>query len=173
MWRTHGVSMMVSCVLMACAPALDWREVRPAGSGATMLFPCKPDNHARKVTLGTQELRLVLHACRAGDSTWALAFADVAEPAHVGPALTELRAAAARNLGASDARILPLKVEGATPNPASQRVQIRGRIADGRLVTEQLAVFAVGTRVFQATALGEALEPDAAETFFASLCVAP
>jgi hypothetical protein len=138
-----------------------------------MLFPCKPDNHARKVTLGTQELRLVLHACRAGDSTWALAFADVAEPAHVGPALTELRAAAARNLGASDARILPLKVEGATPNPASQRVEIRGRIADGRLVTEQLAVFAVGTRVFQATALGEALEPDAAETFFASLCVAP
>jgi hypothetical protein len=173
MRRIHSVSTAVLGVLAACAPALDWREVRPAGSGATALFPCKPDSYARKVTLGTQEVRWVLHACRAGGSTWALAFADVEDPARVRPALTELQTAAARNLGATDTRILPLKVDGATPNPASLRVEIRGRVADGRVVSEQLAVFAIGTRVFQATALGEALEPEAAETFFASLRVAP
>jgi hypothetical protein len=169
----HCVSTAVLCVLTACAPALDWREVRPAGSGATALFPCKPDSHARTLMLGTQEVRLLLYACRAGESTWALAFADVEDPARVGLALAELRAAAARNLGATDARALPLKVEGATPNPASQRVEIRGHVAGGRPVTEQLAVFAMGTRVFQATALGETLEPEAVDTFFASLRVAP
>jgi hypothetical protein len=165
--------MAAGSLLLACAPALDWREVRPEGSGATALFPCKPDSHARKVALGPQQVRLVLYACNAGGATWALAFADVEDPARVGAALNELGAAAARNLDAMPSGNLALKVEGATPNPLSQRVQIQGTFPDGRRVTEQLAVFARGTRVFQATAVGEKLNLDAAETFFSALRVAP
>jgi hypothetical protein len=44
---------------------------------------------------------------------------------------------------------------------------------DGRAVTEQLAVFTKGTKVFQATALGEKLESEAADTFFGGLRFAP
>ena len=73
--------------MLACAPALDWREVRPAGSGITLLFPCKPDSHARQVQLGPHSVRLELHACTAAGTTWALAFADMGDPARVGPAL--------------------------------------------------------------------------------------
>ena len=69
--------------------------------------------------------------------------------------------------------MLTLKVEGATPNPASQRVQFQGRMPDGRAVTEQVAVFAKGTRVFQAIALGDKLDAEAADTFFGSLRLAP
>jgi hypothetical protein len=171
--RTQCTVMAAASLLLACAPALDWREVRPEGSGATALFPCKPDSHARKVTLGSHEVRLVLYACNAGELTWALAFADVEDPARVAAALTELQAAAARNLGAAASSHLPLTIEGATPNPFSQRVQIQGAFPDGRRVTEQLAVFALGTRVFQATTVGEKLDVEAAETFFSALRVAP
>lgn len=160
-------------LLMGCAPVFDWREVRPAGSGISLLFPCRPDSQARRVSLGPDTVRLELHACTAGSTTWALAFADLAEPARVGPALTELRAAAANNLAASAPQVLNLKVEGATPNPASQRLQFQGRMPDGRTVTEQVAVFAKGTRVFQAVALGEKLDPESVDTFFGSLRLAP
>jgi hypothetical protein len=159
--------------MLACAPALDWREVRPAGAGITLLFPCKPDSHARQVKLGTEAVRLELHACTAAGVTWALAFAELGDPTRVGPALVELRSAAARNLAASQSQLMSLKVEGATPNPASQRAQFQGRMPDGRAVTEQVAVFAKGTKVFQAIALGDKLDAEAADNFFGSLSLVP
>jgi len=167
------MSLAVATLMLACAPALDWRELRIASSGLSVLFPCKPASHARRVSLGTDEVRLELHACTAAGITWAVAFADMKDPARVGPALTELLTAAANNLSAAATLVLPLKVEGATPNPASQRVQFQGRMPDGRAVAEQVAVFAKGTRVFQATALGDKLDPEAADSFFASLRLAP
>lgn len=173
MIRSVCLSALAGALLLACAPALDWREVRPADAGITLLFPCKPDSQARQVQLGPDAVRLELHACTAAGVTWALAFADVVDPARVGPALEELRSAAARNLGASEPQVLSLKVAGATPNPASQRVQFRGRMPDGRVVTEQAAVFAKGTRVFQAIALGDKLDAEAADSFFGSLRLLP
>jgi len=70
-------------------------------------------------------------------------------------------------------QILTLKVEGATPNPSSQRVQFQGRMPDGRAVTEQVAVFAKGTRVFQVIAVGDKLDAEATDSFFGSLRLAP
>ena len=155
--------------LAACTPTLDWREVRPEGGGVVAMFPCKPESQTRTVTLAGTAVRLTLLACKAGGSTWALAHADLADPARVGPALVELRAAAAANLGAVAPRELPLKLDGATPNPASGRVELSGRLPDGAPVQEQLALFAKGTRVFQATALGQRLGDDALEPFFGGL----
>lgn len=158
-------------LLTACSPTLDWRELRPEGSGAQLMLPCKPASHARKVKLAGGEVELSLYACSAGDVTWALAFADLADPARVGSALQELRAAALANLGAdeSQATVLPLKVDGATPNPAATRLALNGRLPDGKPVQEQVAVFSKGTRVFQATCVGAALPADAVQTFFESL----
>lgn len=173
MTRTLCWPLAVATLMLGCAPALDWRELRPADSELTVLFPCKPDSHARRVSLGPDAVRLELHACTAAGITWAVAFADLQDPARVGPALAELRTAAANNLSAAPAQPLPLKVEGATPNPASQRVQFHGRMPDGRAVTEQVAVFAKGTRVFQAIAVGEKLDTEAADSFFGSLRLGP
>jgi len=173
MGRNVCVSGFVGFLLLACAPALDWREVRPVGGGIVLLMPCKPDSHARQVQLGPDTVRLELHACTAGGTTWALAFADVGDPARVAAALVELQASAARNLAAAELRQLPLKAEGATPNPASERVQLQGQMPDGRAVTEQVAVFAKGTRVYQAVALGAVLDAEAVDSFFGSLRLAP
>lgn len=174
MTRNPCLSLTLTMLLLGCAPALDWRELRPADSGLSVLFPCKPTTHKRRVSLGPDTVRMELQVCAAGGITWAVAFAELEDPARVGPALTELRTAAADNLSAAAAQVLlPLKIEGATPNPASQRVQFQGRMPDGRAVTEQVAVFAKGTRVFQAVAVGDRLDAEAVDNFFGSLRLGP
>lgn len=155
--------------LTACSPTHDWRELRAADGALTLLLPCKPVSHARKVQLAGQTVTLTLQACRAGDATWALAVADLVDPAKVTPALDELRAAAAANLDAGAGTVLALQVAGATPNPSTQRLALEGRLSDGTAVREQVAVFAKGTRVFQATVVGVRLTPEAVETFFSGL----
>jgi len=163
----------VSWLLAGCAPALDWRDVRPAGTAAILLMPCKPVTQERSLALAGAPVRLSLLACTAAGQTWGLAHADVADPTRVGAALEELRQSAAANVSGGTAHPLPLQVQGATPQAASLRLRFDGRLPDGRPVQMQVAVFAQGTRVFQATALGEHLEAEASETFFGSIRLQP
>ncbi len=163
--------LLVSAALAAaCSPALDWRDWRPVDSGLVMLLPCKPVPQVRSVRLAGQSVRLALHACSAGGQTWAVAYADMRDPALVGAALGELVDSAAANLTSPvpDAR-KALAVPGATPHAASRRWALAGQLPDGKAVQEELAVFARGTVVFQATVLGAELPAEGVTTFFESL----
>jgi hypothetical protein len=168
-----GWAGAAALLLAACAPALDWREVRPEGSRVVLLMPCKPTAQQRQLPLAGAAVRLSLHACRADGQTWGIAHADVEDPARVAAALAELRASTAANVAAEGVQRLPLEVPGATPQPGSERVRFDGRLPDGRPVQAQVAVFAHGTHVFQVTALGERLPDEAADTFFGSIRLAP
>jgi hypothetical protein len=159
--------------LAACSPSLDWREVRPEGSGLVGLLPCRPSVYERKVRLAGPPVPLSLHACSADGLTFALAFADVGDPARVAAALAELQAAALANVGAGKPQPLALTVPGATPNPASARLRLAGQLPDGKAVEEQVAVFSLGTRVFQATVVGPQLPAEVVDTFFRGLRLAP
>lgn len=159
--------------LTACTPALDWRDWRPEDSGLQLLLPCKPVPQVRSVTLAGQTVRLSLHACSAGGQTWGLAYADVGDPRQTTPALQALVAGFIDNLGAGPARALPLpNVPGATPNRASQHVRVSGVRPDGQRMEAQVLVFTRGTRVYQATVLGQQLPADAVTTFVESLRLA-
>lgn len=159
--------------LAGCAPALDWRELRLADTGLSVQFPCKPDSQTRRVPLGPSTLSLELHACTTDAATWAVAFADVGDPARVGPALIELRDALVANLAAPDTQRLELRLDGATPHPASQRVQLSGRLPNDQPVSAQLAVFSKGTRVFRASVVSRRGDAEAMDHFFASLRFTP
>lgn len=156
-------------VMAACTPTLNWREVRPEGADLETLFPCKPDVHQRRVALGGASVQMTLLSCSAGESTYAVGFADVVEPQRVPAALAEFRQAALRNLGAGAAPAsAPLAVPGMTPGMAAQRLTVSGQRPDGSPLQEQLALFAKGTRVYQAAVVGPA-EASAIETFFGAL----
>ncbi len=136
------------------------------------LFPCKPQLHERRVTLAGGSLKLSLMACEAGGQTWGLAGADLGDPARLAAALDELAAAAGANVAAG-ARAASAPVPGATPHAGNRRLRLDGRRPDGQAVQMQVAVFAHGTRVYQATALGDRLPDELADTFFGSLRVEP
>ena len=123
----HASAFILAAVLLGCAPALNWRDVRPAGSGLQLLFPCKPDEQQRRVGLAGPPVRYTMNLCSATEQTWALAHADMGELSRVAPALAALQAGAAANLGVAAAPVTPQAVPGATPLAGSGRMRLRGQ----------------------------------------------
>ena len=162
-------SLLVVVGVAACAPALDWRDVRAPGSAASLLFPCKPAAQSREVALAGPAVSMSLQACTTQALTFGLASADVVDPARVGPALRALRTAAAANVGAVTEAAAAWPVPGATPNESSGRVQLSGRAPEGKPLQMQLLLFAHGTRVFQASVLGESVADETVQTFYSSI----
>jgi hypothetical protein len=159
--------------LAGCSPALDWREVRSPGTAVVVTLPCKPNASARPVQLAGQTVRLAMLACKAEDLTWALASADVTDPALVGPALLALREGTRANLQGQVVETVPVAVRGATPHDGQVRVRVQGRKQDGTATSARLIVFSHGTQVFQAIVMGARWPDGAVDTFFESLRVGP
>ena len=172
--RSMTATLVVACAGIACSPDLHWREVRPDRSGLSVLLPCKPAGQARRLTLAGVPVEMSLFACSTGGVTFAVGFADVGQAALVGRALDELAQAAARNIGSPGPLASePVSVQGATPQPQSRRLAFAGQLPDGQRVDEQLAVFAHGTRIYQATMVGARLDAEATESFIGSLRLSP
>ena len=156
-------------LLAACSPALDWREVPLAGTDLLGRFPCHPSHVVRNVELMGRQQQFALTSCDAGGVTYGIITTDVEDPTRVDAALTTLAEAARRSVGASNATIVPLAFAGVTPYRGDIRMRLSGRRGDGQGVEESISLFARGTRVFQATAIGPALPPAAVEPFHAGL----
>ena len=166
---TRSIAALAAVCTAACAPALDWREFVPEGSGISVSFPCRPDRHVRAVVLAGVRMQMQMLSCNAGDATFALAFADVADPTQIGTTLAELRAAAVGNLSGGTAQAAPLQIRGMTPNAQTGRLSVAGRLPDGAAVQEHAAFFTRGLRVYQATVIGASPAAQAVETFVAGL----
>jgi hypothetical protein len=174
--RTGGVpppsvGLVAALSILACTPALDWRETRPQGSGVAMMFPCRPERQERPVRVGDESLTLRLHSCTAAGSAFALAVADVADPARVTALLAALRSQAIANVdGTATVEVMP-SISGSTPNAQSARLRIVGKRPDGRRVVEHATFFVKGLTLFQATVIGagEPVDRDAIDTFFGSI----
>ena len=169
--RWHITSVLSLSTLMACAPAMNWRDVRPAGAGVSVELPCKPSVYARELQLHEMKTEWTITACSAGGQTWALASGELKDPANVAPTLQFLVGAAKANVDAVALESSPWSPRGATPSAYALRVRMRGALPDGRLVAQELAVFARGTRVFQASVVGVEAAPEDLDVFFASLRV--
>jgi hypothetical protein len=163
--------LLMAASLCACAPALDWRLVKPAQMELEALFPCRPAALARDVPLLKERLPMVVHACSASGSTFAIASMALGDVRDVSAAIDALRDAAARNLGAELGECRAFDVPNMTPNPHAGRCMLKGRRPDGSAVAEHLLVFAHGARVYQASVVGDAPDEAAATTFFNGLKV--
>ena len=149
--------------LAACSPQLDWRVVRPAGAGISALFPCKPTVTSHPAT-AAEPVTMGLAECKAGGWTFSLAWADLADPALVGPALTQMPRSLATKLNAPRVAPLPLAVPGMTANPAAQVQLLVGAQQRARV-----AVFTRGLRVYQLVLLGAQDNPAVWEAFLAAV----
>ena len=169
--RGAAAALAAAMAALACSPVFDWRETRPEGSGAALVFPCRPDRHERTVRIGVAVLAMQLHSCSAGGATFALGTVDVADPADVTPLLAAFRVQAAANLGDAASEQSAFAPPGATPNPQSVRTAFAGARPDGRRVVAQAAFFVKGLRLYQATVLGadDTRGREAVDTFFGAI----
>jgi len=164
-----AVAAALATALAACSPALDWREAR--AEGAVAMFPCRPHEQERQVSLAGSAVPMRMHACTAAGSNFSLAALDIADPAAVGATLAALRTQLLANVSGAATDERPLAVPGATPNPQSLRVHIVGKRPDGSPVVADTGFFVKGLRLYQAAVLGSAddLRPDAVDIFFGAI----
>jgi hypothetical protein len=151
-------------LLAACQPRLNWREARPAGSGAQALFPCKPDIEQRPAQAGQGAMGLA--QCEASGGRFALSWADAPDPIQAGAALKAMPQALAAKLGQPLPPAQALQVPGMTPMPEAAEYRLAG--AGG---ITRVAVFAHGGRVYQALMALPQDDPAAWESFRAGLAV--
>ena len=163
--RPAAALLAATAMLAACSPALNWREVRPEGTRLALLLPCKPDKAEKTVPLGGPATPLSMLGCDAGDATFAVAVAQLADAAQAAPVLAQWQSLTLANMKAGPAQVAPLKIPGAD----AVLVKALGQRADGTPVSGQAAYFAQGAQVFQVVLYSARISPEAADTFFSSL----
>lgn len=168
------VTWIAASPLMACSPALNWRQMDLAeAEGLRASFPCKPDRLERSLRLDGVDtpVRMVMWSCEASGATWVLGAARLDSATQVSPALRALASATEGNLAWADRRARQqapavaqpawqrtdtgaVQVPGMTPNPDAKGWRILGLKPDGDSGALPLAVdawhFSHGLTVFQA-----------------------
>jgi hypothetical protein len=159
--------ILPACLIAAaCAPTLNWRELSPPGSGVTLSFPCRPDFGERAASADGPAMGLA--HCETGGMGFSLAWADVADAARVAEALQEMPRSLARKLGVAPGERAALAVPGSTPQPEAGQYSLHA--GKTRL---RLAVFAKGTRVYQAMLQSDSEQTAAWQSFVDGLSLKP
>ena len=161
--------LWVITALGGCSPAFNWRDVKPEQAPISALFPCKPEQNSRGVTLMGQEVRMTMLACEAGGANFALAYADMKTDAALEPVLIQWRQATLGNIQAPSPKVVEFQMKGSRAPATVVRVEAQGKRQGGAAITVQALWFALGSQVFQATVMSEKRSDLATETFFEGL----
>jgi hypothetical protein len=154
-----GLAMLAG--LQACTPVFDWRSVALPDTQLVTELPCRPSRFQRDVAVAGVPLKLFMLSCEAGGVTYGVATADVVDPARVDAVLHALRDSAGAAIRSADPPGGALNMSGVTPFSGNTSAHLHGQRPDGAAIDESVRVFARGTRVFQASAIGATL-PEAA-----------
>ncbi len=152
--------------LMACTPALNWRETTLGRM--TALLPCKPDTATRQVDMGRERVAMAMAGCEAGGAIYAISHVH----AIAGRSL-KLQgiwlAATLANMQATqaDARVQELRVKGDVVSV--QRLEVPGKRPNGQPVRAQLAWIVSGDDIFHLAVYADSLAGDVHDTFFTEI----
>lgn len=152
-----GAILLGLTLVAACSPVLDWREVELPDTPLRAELPCRPGRFEREVAVAGMPLKMFMLSCEAGGVTFGVASAEVGDPARVEPVLAGLADAARRALRGTRGDFVAYDLRGATPFRGNASARLAGERPDGAAVEESLRLFARGTRVYQASAIGPAL----------------
>ena len=149
-------------LLLACSPALNWREVRL--DRLTAMLPCKPDHAQRTVHLGTRDVALDMVGCETADALFAISHMRVDNAGQATTVLQDWRAASLQSMQATTVAEMPLaNTQARKPDVM---LNASGAGARGAPLQARLAWWVVGADLFHMAVYAEHLTPDMTETFF-------
>lgn len=171
-----AVLALAGVLAAGCNPTFNWREV-PLGDGLQALLPCKPDRAQRELDLGGQGVTLDMVGCATGGVTFAVARMEGGASLAEAQRRLDAWRRAARAPWRADGGVqeAPLAVPRAAAAPAAVELQATTPAsAGGAPQPVRMRWFAqaeAGGRyvLYQATMLGTAADPQAAETFWEGL----
>ncbi|MFN4115007.1 MAG: hypothetical protein ACK4F7_00715 [Inhella sp.] len=147
------MSVGISGALLACSPALDWRELAVAETGLVASFPCKPQRVVQQ--------ELGLFQCEAGGLRFVLAWQRWAEPNQLRLHLAQAAAETTRRTGFPVQVVVGAQLpKGAVAWPGSGRYRLG---SDGR--AGQMLLWARGLTSYRALVTGSGSD-EAAVHFF-------
>lgn len=128
-WRRVFLLLPVWVALLACAPALNWREISWL-DGSHWWFPCKPERFERELTLADSQVPASMLVCDAQGATWAATAFQFAGPAQAAAALAPARMGLLMNMKA-EPLAAPLL---AGPGDGTARLWLTGQRPGGQPV---------------------------------------
>ena len=164
----YCVPVLFSLLLLACSPALNWRDVQLEGSALNALLPCKPDQADRSFALGADTVDIHMMGCEAGQAMFTLARL----PLGAAPAarMETWRTAQLAAIRAGNPLSAPIKVAGAdSVANGPLKLTAVGTDAQGQPIEMQAVYFTRDAQGFQAMILGAHITADMAENFFSGL----
>jgi hypothetical protein len=163
------VLLLAVLALLACSPALNWREV-PLNR-LTALLPCKPDRAQRTVHLGSQALQMDMAGCEAAGGLFAISHLRLSAPGQAAQVLADWRAGTLRSMHSTAVTELPWRPVAGAGAPALPPVLLEatGKGADGTVVQARLAWLVDGVDLFLLAVYAPRLTADMTETLFSEL----
>lgn len=165
--------LLMSSLMLGCAPAQEWRSVPLPALGLKASLPCKPDRAERSVELAGTEVEVLMQGCESGNNTFAVACATLVQPATAGAALNHWRAAVLAASKARDTHDTPFQPAGALGLPQSVRTRAIGALPNGGDMHMDAVWFSrvqgSTVRACHAMVYGPALTAAIADVFFDGL----
>lgn len=166
----NAAGTALACLLLACTPKFDWREVQGAGAPYSIMLPAKPASQSRSINLDGMQVRMTMTAAEAGGMTFAVGTAELPDATAAQNALAAMKTALVRNIGGTVRHEKPVTV-----NPASAAIEIDAvgtpsKATDGQPRVLLARFIARDRRVYQLVATGgeQAVSQEAVDTFFTS-----
>lgn len=148
----------VLVAVAACSPVLNWRQVR-VDAQVQALFPCKPDQVERSVSLESGTTPARMWSCDAGEATWSVTQFDLPASDAATATLRQLRHKLLLHLKGSEELGEPANLKGMTPNEEARRSHIRGVRSDGSALVADAVWAARGARIYQVVVLSRPSGP--------------
>ncbi len=165
--RAYVLSALV--LLSGCGPVLNWRDVSIGTTTLVALFPCKPEDAERTVSLAGVQQAMTMRSCQADGATFALGHARLTDATLTGRALTQWREATLEGLGPVPAAVT-LQVPRAGPSlPGMLALRASRDLSRAPAQTLQGVWFAHGSDVYAALVFAPSLTPETTEPFFSGL----
>lgn len=164
-YRRSAAALSVAATVLACSPALNWREV-PL-QGMVTLLPCKPDHAERQLPLGPADVTMRMSGCEASGALYAISHVRVANAAQLQATHQAWRQATLAAMQANAPQPFP-QPTGQTKKTLSPE-KLEGKRPDGSAVQAQLLWLTRGLDIYQVAVYGPKLQPEMTELLFSEL----
>jgi hypothetical protein len=156
----------LAILLTGCSPDLDWREVKAADGGYTVLLPAKPSSDTRRVDLAGKSADMTMRGAEVDRVTYAVGSVVLGTEEEARRAASEMQQALVHNIAATDPRVRTVVVDG---QPLTE-VQAAGKTPAGEKYSLAARFASRGSRAWQAVVLGptDRFKQEAADTFLES-----
>jgi hypothetical protein len=161
--------LAVPLLLTACNPTYNWRDYSSPDAAYRIMFPAKPATHTRSVDLNGMQVDMTMTAAEVEGVMFAVGTGVAPDPAQARAAVSAMKTALVRNIGARVERESSAVATTAAGQDAAVDIDALGS-ANGQPMKLRGHFAAHGKRFYQVIVMGRAnaVVPEHSDQFISS-----